>query len=145
MQTEKKLAIMQNTYAAATAEAVNIYQKLDALEGIVENKKARLSQTAPMINAQIEAKKPEEVFTNMSDVFGCASWSIEQGENGFKATATSCKLCALSKQMGGANPCIGWCLNPLRAMVEAIDSDLEFTAQSTLMNSPCCCVEIRRK
>lgn len=145
MQTEKKLGIMQNTYAAATAEAINTYQKLNVLDKIVEGKKDRLAQTAPMINAQIEAEKPEDVFTNMSGVFGCANWTIEQRENGFNATATACKLCALSKQMGGANPCIGWCLNPLSAMIAAIDGNLEFVAESTLMTGPCCSVEVRRK
>lgn len=145
MQTEKKLGIMQNTYAASIAEAINTYAKLNVLDKIVESKKDRLTQTAPMINAQIEAEKPEDVFTNMADVFGCANWQIEQSENGFKATATACRLCALSKQMGGANPCIGWCLNPLSAMVAAIDSDLEFVAERTLMNDTCCKVEVRRK
>jgi len=32
METEKKLALMQNTYAAAIAETVNTYEKLKVLD-----------------------------------------------------------------------------------------------------------------
>ena len=38
METEKKLALMQNTYAAAVAETVNTYGSLKVLDYIVEKR-----------------------------------------------------------------------------------------------------------
>jgi len=58
-----------------------------------------------------------------------------------------CKLCALSKKMGGANPCRGWCLDPMSAMIiaatngEIKSSDIEII--STLMDGECCKVKIK--
>lgn len=146
MEIEKKLVLMQNTYAASVAETVNTYERLKVLDGIVEAKKERQAQTAPYMNTQLGITLPDEVFTKLADVFGCANWAIEKTADGFIATATSCKLCALSKRMGGANPCNGWCLDPMFAMVAAvtngeISSDC-IKVQSTLMTGDCCKVEV---
>jgi hypothetical protein len=104
METEKKLLLMQNTYAATVAEAVNNYEKLKVLDKIVETKKERQAQTDPYMNTQLEVTSPEEVFTKLAGTFGCANWTIEKTADGFVANATSCKLCALSKRMAGISP-----------------------------------------
>ncbi len=146
MEIEKKLALMQNTYAAAIAEAVNTYDKLKVLDKLVETKKERQAQTAPYMNTQLEIASPEDVFTKLADTFGCANWTIEKTESGFTATATSCKLCALSKRMGGANPCYGWCLDPMFAMMTAVSNgkidSKSISVHSTLMTGDCCKVVI---
>lgn len=146
METEKKLTLMQNTYAAAVAETVNSYEKLKVLDKIVETKKERQVQTAPYMNAQLEIASPEEVFTKLTDTFGCANWMIEKTEDRFIAIATSCKLCALSKRMGGANPCQGWCLDPMFAMITAATdggvSEKNIAVESTLMTGEHCKVII---
>ena len=41
MEIEKRLTMLQNTYAASIAETVNTYEKLRALETIVEKRKER--------------------------------------------------------------------------------------------------------
>lgn len=145
MKTEKNLEIMQNMYAASVAETVNTFEKLKVLDYIVSTKKERLNCTAPLLNKQLEITTPEEVFKHMSEVFGCANWKVEKTLDGFIATASSCKLCALSKNMGGANPCNGWCLNPMSAMLRAINQSIHFTAESTLMNGKCCKVKVKIK
>ena len=48
MEIEKRLTILQNTYAASVAETVNTYEKLKELETIVEKRKERQTQTAPV-------------------------------------------------------------------------------------------------
>lgn len=145
MKTEQKLAIMQNTYVASVAETVNAYEKLKVIEYIVDKKKERLTDTAIAVNAQLGVKTPQDVFLLMSEVFGCADWKVEEKSDGFTAVSKSCKLCALSKRMGGANPCSGWCLNPMRAMVKAIADSLDFTVVSTLMDGKCCRIDLRYK
>lgn len=146
MDLEKKLAIMQNTYAASIAETVNTYEKLKVLEHVVAKKKERQAQTAPYMNQQLGVENIEGVFLRLSDIFGCANWTVEKTVDGYIATATACKLCALSKRMGGANPCHGWCLDPMAAMITAAtNNEVEnehITVQSTLMDGDCCKVKI---
>jgi hypothetical protein len=145
MTTEQKLAVMQNTYAASVAETVNTYDKLKVLEYIVDKKKERLPDTAATVNAQLGVQTPADVFVRMSEVFECADWKVHENTDGFTAVASSCKLCALCKRMGGANPCNGWCLNPMRAMVQAVGGSLDFTVASTLMSGQCCRVDVSAK
>lgn len=144
MEIEKRLTMLQNTYAASVAETVNTYEKLKALDTIVEKRKERQIQTAPYLNQQLGIESIEDVFYKLSEIYGCANWSVEKTEDGYIATATSCKLCALSKKMGGANPCNGWCLDPMIAMLSAVSKiDAKYiTVESTLMNGDRCKVFI---
>ena len=145
MTTDQKLTVMQNMYTAAVAETVNTFEKLKVLEYIVDKKKERLPQSAVAVNAQLGVQTPADVFMSMSEVFECADWKVLEKTDGFTAVASSCKLCELCKRMGGANPCNGWCLNPMRAMVKAVDGSLDFTVVSTLMDGKCCRVDVSAK
>lgn len=144
MEIEKRLTMLQNTYAASVAETVNTYEKLKVLETIVERRKERQAQTAPYLNQQLGIQSVEDVFYTLSEIYGCANWSVKKTEDGYVATATSCKLCALSKKMGGANPCNGWCLDPMIAMLSEVSkiNNMHITVESTLMNNDCCKVSI---
>jgi hypothetical protein len=144
MDIEKRLAMLQNTYAASIAETVNTYDKLGVLESIVNGRRERQPKTASYINQQLAIRSIEDVFSRLSEVYGCANWAVQKKEDGYVATATSCKLCALSKRMGGANPCYGWCLDPMIAMlsdVSGIDR-ANMNVESTLMEGDCCKVHI---
>ena len=144
MEIEKRLTMLQNTYAASVAETVNTYQKLKVLETIVERRKERQAQTAPYLNHQLGIQSVEDVFYKLSEIYGCANWSVEKTEDGYVAIATSCKLCALSKKMGGANPCNGWCLDPMIAMLSEVSKidNKQITVESTLMGDDYCKVLI---
>ena len=142
METEQKLAVLQNTYAAALAETVNTYAKLGALDNVVSAKAARQDQTAAAMLAMFTIREPGQVFTALAGVFGCANWQVRGTDTGLVATASACKLCALSKRMGGANPCRGWCLDPMAAMVKKLDEHACFTAKRTLMDGDACEVEV---
>ncbi len=147
MDIEKRLTMLQNTYAASVAEAVNTFEKLKVLEEIVESKKEKQVQTAYFLNQHLGIQSVEDVFYTLSEIYGCANWSVEKTESGYIATATSCKLCALSKKMGGANPCNGWCLNPMIAMITStgkIDTG-SVAVESTLMAADCCKVIINNR
>jgi len=147
MDIEKRLAMLQNTYAASVAEAVNTYEKLNVLETIVEERKERQAMTAPYLNQQLGVQGVEDVFRTLSEFYGCANWSVQKTEESYVAIATSCKLCALSKKMGGANPCSGWCLNPMIAMIAAagkIDTG-SIAVESTLMTGDFCKLTIKHR
>lgn len=146
MDIEKRLALMQNTYAASVAETINTYEKLNVLDNIVERRRERQKQTAPFLNQQIGIETIEDVFKSLSEIYGCANWTMQMTENGYIASATKCKLCELSKKMGGANPCKGWCLNPMFAMITDVTKiDIgNITIESTLMDGDCCKVYIRK-
>jgi len=147
MDIEKRLAMLQYTYAASIAETVNTYDKLKALDTIVERRRERQIQTAPYLNQQLGIESVEDVFYKLSEIYGCANWSVEKTADGYIAKATSCKLCALCKKMGGANPCNGWCLDPMIAMLSdagKIDAQ-RITVQRTLMTGDLCEVVIITK
>ncbi|NSW92507.1 MAG: hypothetical protein HPY74_17945 [Firmicutes bacterium] len=144
MDIEKRLAMLQYTYAASIAETVNTYDKLKVLDTIVKERKERQAQTAPYLNQQLGIESVEDVFCKLSEIYGCANWSVEKTTDGYIATTTSCKLCALSKKMGGANPCNGWCLDPMIAMLSAamkIDAQ-NISVESTLMTDDLCKIVI---
>lgn len=144
MDIEKRFALLQNIYAASITETVNTYDKLKVLDTIVAGRKERQAQTAPLLNQQLGIETIEDVFSRLSKIFGCANWFVEKTDEGYIATAASCKLCAMSKKMGGANPCNGWCLDPMFAMIAAagkIDAR-SIAVESTLMTGDCCKVHI---
>jgi len=146
MEIEKRLSILQNTYAVSIAETVNTYEKLNALKAIVGRRKERQMQSAHYLIQQIGIESVEDVFCKLSEIFGCANWAVEKTKEGYAATATLCKLCTLSKKMGGANPCYGWCLDPMIAMLSAAFSNIErITVESTLMSGDRCRVLIHTK
>jgi hypothetical protein len=147
MDIGKRLALLQYTYAATVAETANTFDKMKVLDNIVARRKARQAQSAPLINQQLGVDTVEDVFNKLSEVYGCANWVVEKTDEGYAAVATACKLCALSMKMGGANPCNGWCLDPMFAMITAvsgIDGD-EILVESTLMSGDCCKVLIKEK
>ena len=78
METEKRLIILQNTYAASVAEAVNTYERLNALETVVGRRKERQAQTAPYLNQQLGIRSVEDVFNTLSEIYGCANWAVEK-------------------------------------------------------------------
>lgn len=147
METEKKLAFLQYTYAASVAETVDNYDKLKVLDEIVEKKKEMQAQSAKIVNHQLGIETVEDVFTKFKEIFGCANWSVEKTKDGYIATATKCKLCEMSKIIGESNPCNGWCLDPMFAMIVDISSIAEknIIVGSTLLDGDCCMVHIKRK
>jgi len=147
MQIERRLALLQYTYAVSVAETVNTYEKLGVLGNIVEKRKERQAQSTSLLNQQLGIETVEDVFNRLSEIYGCANWAVEETDDGYAAAATACKLCALSKKMGGANPCNGWCLDPMFAMITAVSSieGENITVESTLMDGDCCKVSVKGK
>ena len=142
MDIEQRLMNLQNIYAASVAETVNTYQGLGQLTAIETKREARQAQSAPFMVKQLGLSSINEVFTGLSVIFGCANWHTESTEDGLVATATTCKLCALTKRMGGASPCKGWCLDPMIAMLKLMAEREGMSAsvrvEETLMEHDAC-------
>lgn len=100
MEIEKKVVLLQNTYAASIAETVNTYEKYGVLDSIVAKRKEKQALSAPYMNRQLAIRSIEDVFSRLSEIYGCAKWSVTKAEDGFAATASACKLCAMSKKDG---------------------------------------------
>lgn len=149
METQKKVNLMQNVYAASLAETVNTYQKLNVLEQVVATKKTRQMQSAQVMIQQLEISSIEDVFLKLYSLFGCSKWIFEETQTEYIAKSEYCKLCALSKKMGGANPCDGWCLNPIKAMINIVSDaaikDENINVQSTLLYGSCCLIRIKKQ
>ncbi len=146
MDMERKLAFLQNVYAASIAESVNLYQSFGQLATVVAKKEARQAQTAPYMIQQLGIGSVEDVFEQLTNLFGCANWKVEHAAETYHAVATTCKLCALAKKMGGASPCHGWCIDPMVAMINALVISQGKTAtirlESTLMEDTSCALAI---
>ncbi|PKL12575.1 MAG: hypothetical protein CVV52_09475 [Spirochaetae bacterium HGW-Spirochaetae-8] len=88
----------------------------------------------------------EDVFKQLTNLFGCANWKVEHTAETYQAVATTCKLCALAKKMGGASPCHGWCIDPMAAMINSLVANQRKTAtiriESTLMDDISCALAI---
>ena len=144
MDNQMKLGMMQQLYAAALAESVNTYAALGALEKVVERKAARKVETGKWMNSQLGNGAPEEVFTSLTELMNCARWEINKTETGFEARAAQCRLMALSNQMGGARPCEGWCLNPMKGMLMAMGIDeADIQVKSTLHDGKVCELQVK--
>jgi hypothetical protein len=143
METEKKLKLLQTIYAAALADAVYHFGKAGILQAVTAEKRKTQLLTGKTSAQNFGIMKPEEAFTVLADIFGCADWKITNLENGFEARASRCMLCAIAKKMNAASPCQIYCLNPMEAIVKGLNPELEFKLEETLWDSNNCRVEVK--
>lgn len=144
MIPKKQIQILQNTYAAVLADAVTNYSKLGILEQVTEIKNQSKEITGKMQLSIFGIQSEKEVFLKLAEIFECANWKLTDVENGFEAVATGCKLCAITKKMGGESPCNIYCLYPMMGMMKNLKPDADFDVRSTLWEADCCKVKITR-
>jgi len=143
MDLQKRNLVLQNTYAAVLAEVVTIFTKFGILEEVTKAKEVNSSAAAKFQLNSFGIENEEDIFLKLTEIFNCANWNIETEENGFLTEATSCKLCGLTKKMGGNSPCDIYCLNPMKAMIKGLNPDAKFDVKSTLWDSNKCKVNIQ--
>ena len=105
MENEKKLQILQLTYASVLADAVLRMGREGVLEKVTVKKKDEQMLRGKMNAEQFGITQPEEVFQKLSEIFNCASWEIIPEPGGFSAEARACKLCGFAKKFGAQKPC----------------------------------------
>lgn len=143
MELEKKLKSLQMIYAGVLADAVNHFGKAGILEEVTAEKRKIQLLTGKAGAQNLGITNPEEVFTVLADIFGCADWKITSLENGFAAVASGCLLCALAKKMNASSPCYIYCLNPMEGMVKGLNPELQFRVVETLWDGKECRVEVK--
>lgn len=125
-------------YASALADAAYHYGKHGIMDAVTEEKKARQAAAAEMQLKQLGIDTLETLYEKFSNVFGCASWSYNEFEDGksSEATTTGCMLCTIAKKQGAAKPCDAFCINPFTAFAEKVGYKLE--VKSTLWEGAEC-------
>ena len=144
MENEKKLQILQLTYASVLADAVLRMGREGVLEKVTVKKKDEQMLRGKMNAEQFGITQPEEVFQKLSEIFNCASWEIIPEPGGFSAEARACKLCGFAKKFGAQKPCNLYCLDPMEGMVKGLDGNLNFIVQETLWDGQKCKVEVMK-
>jgi len=144
MTSDDKVRILQAAYAGALADAVLRMGRDGILTKVTEEKRREQMRTGKAKTEQFGISRPEEVFSRLTDIFGCATWEIKTEDGGFSAETKSCKLCAIAKRMGAAGPCDIYCLDPMEGMVKGLEPDMEFKVAETLWDGSKCRVEVGR-
>ncbi len=96
MDNERKIALLRMFYAAALADSLFRLGNEGALERTTASKRGEQIRSGGLKAKQLGVQKPEERFSVLTEIFGCANWTVEQAEEGFTAVATSCMLCGLA-------------------------------------------------
>jgi hypothetical protein len=144
METNEKLKAVQMIYAGALADMTLRMGNAGVLEQITREKREEQFATGKARAMQMGITEPEEVFTRLSDLMGCANWQIARtDENEFRAVATGCALCAIAKRIGAPSPCNPFCLNPMEGMVSGLDPNTDFFVEETLYEGNECSVAVR--
>jgi hypothetical protein len=145
MEPMEKVKMLQAIYAGALADSVMRLGGEGVLGKVTEDKRAEQLANGKARAAQLGISNTEEVFTKLSDLMGCADWSIEGAEDGkgFAASASRCLLCAMAKRLGAQSPCHIFCLDPMEGMVKGLSENADFEVQSTLYEGSPCRVVVR--
>jgi len=141
MTTEQKLTILQTAYAAALVDAVTRFGEAGVLGEVVERR--RRHRGGAQANRFFGVTAPREVFTRLSELFGCAVWELEDQDGGFVAVTKGCRMHQLAARLGAPAPCDLYCLEPMRDMLEALAPGAVFEVEGTLATGACCRVRVR--
>ena len=145
MELLEKVRSLQVIYAGALADSVLRLGNEGVLEKVTEQKRKEQLVSGKVRVSQMDISSTDEVFLKLSDLMGCADWTIEPDENGggFTAIASRCLLCAMAKKIGAQSPCRMYCLNPMEGMVKGLSENVSFDVQSTLYENTQCRVSIK--
>lgn len=146
MEVLEKVRTLQVIYAGALADSVLRLGIEGVLEKVTQQKRKEQLIVGKARAAQMAMTSPEDVFTKLSDLMGCADWNVTPNEKGgFTATASRCMLCAITKKLGAQSPCHIYCLDPMEGMIKGLDENVDFDVQCTLYEGAQCHVAIVKK
>jgi hypothetical protein len=142
METEKRLKMLQLFYAGVLADSVRRYSEAGILAPVTVQKEKEQKMAARGQLAQLQISKPAGIFSLYSEVFGCIAWNIEETDKILTARGHSCLLCSIAKKMDLPKPCNIYCINPVRAQIEALEGGYSLNVASTLWESDKCEFEV---
>jgi hypothetical protein len=141
MNTEQKLTILQTAYAAALVDALSRFEEAGVLKEVVE--KRRSHRGGAQACRFFGVTTPREIFTRLSELFGCAAWELDEQDDGFTAMTKGCRLHQMAARAGAPSPCDLYCLEPMRDLLEALEPEARFEVENTLASGACCRVRVR--
>lgn len=142
MDQQMKISLLQRTYASALVDSADQFSRNGITDKVLESKNALRNHTARAMNSVLKVTEPQEVFTKLGELFGCADWKVEKNNSGFTAVARGCMMCAIAKKSGAASPCRLYCLDPMESIVKACSPEATYKAESTLYDGDCCRVKV---
>jgi hypothetical protein len=142
METEKKLKLLQIFYAGVLADSTGNYEKFGILQAVTLKKAAEQRIMAKGQLAQIGADSPEKLFELMSEIFGCIKWNIAKYPEKYIMAGNNCILCAIAKKMNVSQPCSMYCINPMKALAEALEPSWKIKVNETLWSGNKCEFEL---
>ncbi len=146
MELADKVRTLQAVYAGALADSVLRLGNEGVLEKVAQQKRNEQMMFGKARAAQFGMTSPREVFEKLSELMGCADWTVSPDENGgLRANATRCMLCVYAKKLGTESPCRIYCLDPMEGMVKGLDEKTDFVVMSTLYDEGQCVVLLKNK
>ncbi len=142
MTESERLGTLQLMYAGVLVDAVRQYGSFGILEEVTEKKRVEQETAARDQLARLGIRTPEDLFSVLPEIFGCAAWSAAARGPGLKVETKSCRMCALAKRLGAPAPCSIYCINPSRAMAEALPVPHGLTVRGTLWDGDSCVFEL---
>ena len=82
MDTTKQIQMLQMAYAGALADTVLQFGKEGVLQQVTERKYKEQLASGKLRLGAFGITKPEDVFLNLSEIFGCAQWEINDRATG---------------------------------------------------------------
>lgn len=147
MEAVEKVKVLQAMYAGALADAVLRMGREGVLGKVEQDKRDELKLTGAARAKQLGIESVEDVIPKLTDLMGCANWTMTATEDGsgYTAVATRCMLCAMAKKLGAPSPCRIYCLDPMEGMMKGVDGTIQFFADSTLWDDQECKIEFNRQ
>lgn len=142
MTESERLKTLQLMYAGVLVDAVRQYGSFGILENVTEKKRIEQELAARDQVARLGIQTPEDLFTVLPEIFGCASWSPDASGPVFRVETQSCLMCALAKRLGAPAPCSMYCINPSVGMAKALTVPHTLKVESTLWEGNSCVFEL---
>lgn len=142
MTESERLKTLQLMYAGVLVDAVRQYGSFGILEEVTEKKRIEQELAARDQVSRLGIRTPEDLFTVLPEIFGCAAWNPDASGPVFRVETRSCLMCALAKRLGAPAPCSIYCINPSRALAAALPVPHSLTVKSTLWEGSSCVFEL---
>lgn len=138
MEPKETLNILQLLHTGTLVDILEVYEKLDILELRTTINESEQWLAAEARVQQFRLTNPEDVFSLFSEIFGFVTWHKEENDMEIHWKADSCKLCSVAIKRGIVQPCRLFCIDPIRALCDALQPAFKITVQNTLWDSSSC-------
>jgi len=130
---------LQLFYAGLMVDAAANFERFGVLEPVREKKAREQAVAAPGQLAQLGIRTSRELFERFAEIFGCASWVVEEKPSGgVLAQTRGCLACAIAKKRGEGRPCDLYCINPFRGLAAALQPPRHLEVEETLWEGGSC-------